>query len=126
MIDEIKGLGFNSVELNFSLNSSMVKELIVLSDCGLIKVVSVHNFCPIPEGTSRNMASPDIFSLSSLDEEQRKKAIHYTKRSIDTAARIGAGVVVLHLGKVKMHEQIKQLALLCKKRDSLRAKKAKI
>ena len=112
IIKEIKGLGFNRVELSFNLTRAMVEEMISLKDQGLMKVVSVHNFCPVPEGISRKRALPDIFSLSSQDEPQRQEAIRYTKRSIDTAARIGAEVVVLHLGKVQIEEKIRELALM--------------
>ena len=111
IIKEIKGLGFGQVELNFNLTGAMVEEVVSLKERGLIKVVSVHNFCPIPQGISRKVALPDIFSLAALDERERKKAVHYTKETIDTASRIGAEVVVFHAGKVQIKEHIKTLAL---------------
>lgn len=109
IVQEIKEIGFDCIELNFSLNSAIVEEIMDLKDRGQIKVVSVHNFCPIPNGTSRQNASPDIFSLSSLDEAERKKAVDFTRKTIDTASDLGAEVAVLHLGKVKMEEKIKSL-----------------
>ena len=70
----------------------------------------MHNFCPIPDETTRQQASPDIFSLSALDEQQRLKAVKYTQRTIQTAARLKAQAVVLHLGKVQAEEKIRELA----------------
>ncbi|UCB57371.1 MAG: sugar phosphate isomerase/epimerase [Candidatus Omnitrophota bacterium] len=117
IIDEIKSLGFGQVELNFNLTSKMVEDMVSLKEEGAIEIVSVHNFCPIPEGASRQNASPDMFSLSALDEAERKKAIDYTKRTIDTAVRAGAKAVVLHGGKVKVQERIKELILFQENRQ---------
>ncbi|MFC1631150.1 sugar phosphate isomerase/epimerase family protein [Candidatus Omnitrophota bacterium] len=110
MIAEIKRLGFDQVELSFSLSATIVKEMLALKRRGQISVLSVHNFCPIPKGVRRRLASPDMFSLSALDENERKQALRHTQNTIDTARNIGAAVVVLHVGKVKIEEQIKQLA----------------
>ncbi|MBN2097127.1 MAG: sugar phosphate isomerase/epimerase [Candidatus Omnitrophica bacterium] len=126
IIVEIKALGFYQVELSFNLSRTLVEEMINLKDQGLIEVVSVHNFCPVPCGIAREKALPDTFSLSAQNEQERKKAVAYTKESIDTASRIGAKAVVLHLGKVKIKERIKTLALYFLKNDSAKYNKLKI
>jgi sugar phosphate isomerase/epimerase len=110
--EEIKSIGFKQIELNFNLTPVIVKEMIDLKDRGKINVVSIHNFCPIPKGISRYRASPDVFSISALDEVERQKAIYYTKKSIETASRIGAEAVIVHAGKIQMDEKIKELAEL--------------
>jgi len=125
IIKEIKAIGFDYIELNFGLTPAMVDEMIALKGKGVIKVVSVHNFCPIPEGILRKDASPDIFSLSAEKEQVREKAVHYTKKTIETASRIGAQVVVLHLGKVQMEERIRALAAADKNNDRRRYKRLK-
>ncbi|MFH1045961.1 MAG: sugar phosphate isomerase/epimerase [Candidatus Omnitrophota bacterium] len=112
IINEIKPLGFTQVELNFSLSESLVQEMGELQKKGLISIVSVHNFCPIPLGISRKEASPDSPSLSSTDEQERALAVKFTKRTIDTALRLGAACVVLHTGRVRMREKIRELAAL--------------
>ena len=117
IIKEINGLGFNQVELNFNLTSAMVDEMVALKERGLVNVVSVHNFCPIPDGVSRQKASPDIFSLSALSEKERKRAVFYTKKTIDTTSKIGAEVVVLHLGKVEIKDRINKLACVYRNKD---------
>ncbi|MBL7084724.1 MAG: sugar phosphate isomerase/epimerase [Candidatus Omnitrophica bacterium] len=120
IIKEIKGLGFDCVELNFNLTSLIVDEIIRLKDRGVIEVASLHNFCPVPKGILRKQALPDTFSLSALDEKERQQAIRYTKRTIDTASRLEAEAVVLHLGKVEMKERIRELASIHKSKDRQR------
>jgi sugar phosphate isomerase/epimerase len=109
MIYELKDLGFSGVELSFNLTSGMVDAAAALVSRGEITVTSVHNFCPIPEGLKREEALPDFFSMSSLDEEERSRSVSWTKRSIDTAARVNARAVVVHCGRVGMEDMFRQL-----------------
>lgn len=102
LISEVKKLGFKQVELNFKLNSLIVDQVASLVDKGEIEVVSVHNFCPAPEGVSPDQALPDYYSVSSLDESQRRQAIEQTKKTIDAALRLNARAVVLHCGRVEI------------------------
>ena len=110
MIREIRGMGFDRIELNFTLTSRDICDIISVKGRERIEITSLHNFCPIPNGTSPEEASPDYYSLSSLDEEERKKALNATKRSIETAERLGASVVILHLGKIKIKDKTRRLA----------------
>jgi len=109
MIFEIKQLGFEEVELSFNLDSAIVSQIANLTKNGQIKVSSVHNYCPIPENLSREEALPDFYSMSSLDETERKVAVKYTKRTIDTAALLNAKAVVLHCGRVEIKDRTRDL-----------------
>lgn len=107
--EEIYDLGFRYIELNFSLTRAMVDEIIRFSRLKNIAITSLHNYCPIPEGLKRNEALPDCFSLSSIDENERKKAVECTKITISTAKKAGASAVILHCGKVEIEDKTRAL-----------------
>ncbi|MDO8662734.1 MAG: TIM barrel protein [Candidatus Omnitrophota bacterium] len=109
MLFEIKKLGFSDLELSFNLTSLMVSEITELIKKNVFKVRSVHNFCPYPEAFKRQEALPDCYSIASFDEEERKLAVEYTKRSIDTASLLGAQAVVMHCGRVEMQDKTREL-----------------
>jgi len=123
IVEEVKGLGFNSVELNFSLSKKIVKEISEFSE---IQVVSLHNFCPLPDGLTRKEALPDSYSLSSRRKNIREKAIKFTKRTILTAKKFDA-CVVLHLGRVEIKDYTRKLISIKKANGegSLKFKKLK-
>ncbi len=101
-IFKIKELGFEQIELNFTITKTEVEEIADLVQKGVIRISSLHNYCPMPEVPGVEEVMPDYFSLSSLNEEERAKAISLTKLTIDNAKRLNAAAVVLHTGKVEM------------------------
>ncbi|MBF0521690.1 MAG: TIM barrel protein [Candidatus Omnitrophica bacterium] len=104
-LKQVKALGLNVIELNYSLTREHLAQLPALIKEMDLQVVSVHNFCPLPDvqGPSSRHAS-NYFRLSSLDEQERQNAVKWTKNTIDTAKSFGASVVVVHAGTVEMGE----------------------
>jgi len=109
LVSEIKDLGFQEIELGFNLTPSIVNGIAEIVRTGKVRVISVHNFCPIPDGPSRQEALPDYYALSSLIEKEREQSIKQTKKTIDTAKKLGAKAVVLHLGRVQIPERTREL-----------------
>lgn len=112
IIEEIKDLGFEEIELSFSLDSKIIKDISSSVKKKKIRVVSLHNFCPIPKGFTRETALPDCYSLASTDEQQRKKAVYFTKKSIDCCVELKARALVLHSGRVQMQDDTRFLMTL--------------
>jgi len=98
LIEEIKSLGFSSMEINFTFPQSLLAEL--KANKNLIKVSSVHNYCPALESTYPKIK--EAFSLAAIDEEERALAVKHTKISMDNALSLGAKVLVVHLGQVEI------------------------
>jgi len=106
IVKEIQRLGFGSVELAFFHTKRHLEQILKYKG---IRVVSLHNYCPIPDGFRFRQALPDCYSLSSTNNSERKKAIHFTKRTISTAAKFKAKVVVLHCGRVEVRDYTRKL-----------------
>ena len=74
-----------------------------------LKVVSVHNYFPIPPLLSHMKGGGDLFLLSHPDSEKRREAIKWTTRTIRHAGDLGASAVVLHCGRVEMVHEMDRL-----------------
>jgi sugar phosphate isomerase/epimerase len=111
MIEEILALGFDHVELGYDLRLDLVPGVLRMVQQKAVRVVSVHNFCPVPVVVLKG--HPELFSLSARDPRERERAIHHTTRTIRFAAEVGAGVVVAHAGNVEMTKRSGELLALC-------------
>jgi sugar phosphate isomerase/epimerase len=99
MLGEMANLGFEQVELSHGIRITLVPGILKAVEEGIVKVGSIHNFCPLPMGVTQ--AAPNFFQPSSQDERERDQWLRQTKRSIDFAAQLGASLLVCHLGSVK-------------------------
>ncbi|MFA6078449.1 MAG: TIM barrel protein [Candidatus Omnitrophota bacterium] len=110
LVEEIKRMGFNTIELGFSLTQKIVDDIIKMKDSGDISVSSLHNMCPLPADIAPKDASPDYYSLSSLKPEDRARAVSIARNTIDYAKRLDARAVVVHAGRVEMRDKTRKLA----------------
>ena len=102
-------LGIKEIELSYRISEAMLQQLKKPLKRSGLKVVSVHNYFPIPAVRAGAKGSGDLFRLSSLDDVERQNAIHYTSKTIEYAAEMGAREVVLHCGAVEMNHEMQVL-----------------
>lgn len=108
LLECFSNLGFKNIELEYRISVEAYREIkqLLKRERGL-RVVSIHNFFPIPEIVEEGGA--DVFLLSSEDKEERTLAVRYTIKTMQIAAELGARVVVMHLGRVPMDTVKKDL-----------------
>jgi sugar phosphate isomerase/epimerase len=107
MLREIRELGFEYAELSHGIRLSLLPGILEAVDAGEIKISTLHNFCPLPVGV--NHASPNLFKFSALEGRERENAWRYTIRTLETAERVRAPLVVLHLGCLDMKDYTEKL-----------------
>ena len=107
MLREIHSLGFDRAELSHGIRLGLLPGIFDAVDAGEIKISSLHNFCPLPMGV--NHAAPNLYKFSSANPRERENAWRHTLKTIETAARVQARVVVLHLGEIEMKEYTDKL-----------------
>jgi sugar phosphate isomerase/epimerase len=100
MLREIRDMGFEYAELSHGIRISLLPGVLEAVDAKEIKISTLHNFCPLPMGI--NHAAPNIFKFTSLDRRERDNAFKHTLKTLETAERVGAKLVVLHMGEVEL------------------------
>ncbi|MFZ4766897.1 MAG: sugar phosphate isomerase/epimerase family protein [Roseimicrobium sp.] len=98
LASEARALGFQYIELSHGLRVTHLPGIFQVVNEGHIKISSVHNFCPSPVEVM--MDAPDVYEFTSHRPEERDRAVDLTVRSIETAAKLGAQRLVVHLGSV--------------------------
>jgi len=107
MLHEIRDLGFDYAELSHGIRISLLPGIFDAVDAGEIKISSLHNFCPLPMGVDR--AAPNIYKFSSDDRRERDSAFKHTLKTLETAVRVKARLVVLHSGAIDMKDYTDKL-----------------
>jgi sugar phosphate isomerase/epimerase len=93
---EIRDLGFTHAELSHGIRFSLWPGILKAVEAGIVKISSLHNFCPVPMGVLS--PSPNCYTFSDPRPAIRHAAVQATQETIRNAAKLGAGAVVLHLG----------------------------
>jgi sugar phosphate isomerase/epimerase len=107
MLEEIRDLGFEYAELSHGIRISLLPGIFEAVEAGVVKISTLHNFCPLPMGI--NHAAPNIYKFTSLDARERENAYKHTLKTLETADRVKAKLVVLHMGQVDMKEYTDKL-----------------
>lgn len=110
MMEEIAELGFTQAELGHGIRVSQLEGVLKYLENGCVKVVSLHNPCPMPVEVMGD--SPDCYTYTSHRKEERQRAIKLTRQTINYAERLGAKFVVVHGGTVPMKDYTAQLTAM--------------
>ncbi|MBI3880022.1 MAG: sugar phosphate isomerase/epimerase [Verrucomicrobia bacterium] len=111
MLNEVAEMGFEYAELSHGIRISLLPGIYDAVDAGEIKISTLHNFCPLPIGI--NTAAPNIFKFTSDNPRERENAWRHTIKTLDTAVRVKAQLVVLHMGNIDMKDYGTKLEELC-------------
>jgi sugar phosphate isomerase/epimerase len=98
LVQKILELGFDTIELGHGLNVSQLHGIREFHAQGKFKVLSVHNFCPMPVEVLAD--NPDCYEFTSYRPADRERAVRLTRQTLATAHEFGARFVVLHLGRI--------------------------
>jgi len=107
MLREISEMGFEYAELSHGIRISLLPGIFEAVEAGEMKISTLHNFCPLPMGI--NHAAPNIFKFTSDDRRERENALRHTIKTLETAERVGAKLVVLHMGAIEMRDYTDKL-----------------
>jgi sugar phosphate isomerase/epimerase len=97
MLQEIRQLGFPAVELGHAIRFSLWPGVLKAWEKDLIKINTLHNFCPVPTSVFR--PNPNCYEFSDPRPEVRAMARRASEETIRQAARLGAKGVIFHLGR---------------------------
>jgi sugar phosphate isomerase/epimerase len=110
LLDSLEKLNVAELELDYRIGETLYKQLRKALKQSHLKVVSVHNFFPIPSIRPDSGGGGDLFLLSHPDKEQRNQAIAWSAKSIEHARTLGARAVVLHCGCVDMNPELEKFS----------------
>ncbi len=112
-------LGFDHIELGQGLPAVLIPgfyKSITKNKPGakpFIRFSGVHNFTPAPDDKSG--ALDRVYELTTQQRAHHDHAVELTKKSIDLAADLEAGHVILQLGPAPMKDYSSQLVTLMSK-----------
>jgi len=98
MLQEAAEMGFEYVELGHSTTVTSIDGILKAVGEGVVKVSSLHNFCPIPPFAKG--ASPNLFSPSTKHEAESSQWLRHTRNTLSFAKEFHAKAVVCHCGEL--------------------------
>lgn len=88
--------GFKYVELGHSTTVGMVDGIMRAAGEGVVKVASLHNFCPVPPFAQA--PAPNLFSPATSSRRESDLWMRHTLNTLALAESVGAGRMVMHSG----------------------------
>jgi len=94
-VEAVRRTGFGGIEINYTVEPPGLDELLANGDGAY---PSFHS--PVPRLKAGDGRWNDELNLASPDEEERRQAVAAAITTLEWAAKVGAGRVVVHLGGV--------------------------
>lgn len=107
LADEARALGFEFIEISHGTKVSLIPGLMQAYDGGVVRVSSIHNFCPSPVEVL--IDAPDAYEFTSHRPFDRERAMNLTQKTLQTAVHFGANRVVMHMGSVPLRGYTQKL-----------------
>ncbi len=104
--------GFEYVELGHSTPVTAMDGIKKALSEGIVKVSSLHNFCPVP-GFARG-PSPNLFSPSTRWKSESAQWVRHSKNTVAFAKDCNARAIVFHMGSLNYFFYDKAAALRTK------------
>jgi sugar phosphate isomerase/epimerase len=125
MLDEIRAMGFNRLELGHGLKLSLLEGIDrVRQNDRDLEIASLHSYCPLPVDCIKGVPPQRV--LSSESEAERRKALRDMLQTLDFAVRMKARFVVVHLGHVPRLSYTPQLIALAEESPSFTPRRVRI
>jgi len=109
LVQAVVDAGFGGIELEYRIQAPVFQKMVPALERSNLKVVSIHNYFPIPPIVSHSKGGGDLFLLSHPDKEERLEAIKWSTKTIEHANNLEAIAVVLHCGRVEMTHEMEKL-----------------
>ena len=109
-MEELLEMGFEGIELGYDLTADLAAGVNRMVNQNAIRVVSVHNFCPVPVGAPQG--HPELFELASRSTHDRDNAVQMTIKTIRFAAEMRADTVIVHCGNIRLRPSTRKLITL--------------
>jgi sugar phosphate isomerase/epimerase len=105
LLEELAALGFDGIELEYRVRPETLRQMGGRAG-RVVPVFSVHAFFPNPTADGGEGSGANAFLFSASDRDERQTAVRHGIATLETAQRLGARAVVLHLGRVPVAEAL--------------------
>ena len=109
LLQALEKFDVSGIELDYRIKEAVFHQMKKPLNRSGLRVVSIHNFFPIPAVIPHSKGGGDLFLLSHPDREERQRAIQWTIKTIEHANDLEAKAVILHCGNVKMDTEMEVL-----------------
>ena len=103
IVKRLAALEISEVELGYGIDEASYFEIREALFQSRLQVSSVHNFFPIPSSAPKGKGGGDVFLLSHPTEDERHKAVQWTKRTIEQACAAGQPTGDKYLDTIRAH-----------------------